>query len=57
MVKTGHLVQQHHTANIPTGTSRLFGWGTGIRKSAGTTTRTYEVDLMATRYMTNRSII
>lgn len=43
-----------HTTNIPTGTSRLFGWGTGIRKSAGTTARSYETDFMAMSYKTNR---
>ena len=43
-----------HTTNIPTGSSRVFGYGASIRKTAGTTARTCSVDLLGLKMAQKR---
>ena len=43
-----------HTANIPTASTRVFGFGAAIIKSAGSTSRNFSLDYMGYRYSTKR---
>ena len=45
------VIGNTHTTNIPTGSSRTFGFGTKIQKSVGTTARLMSLDLMGVRTM------
>jgi len=45
------VIGNAHTTNIPTGTSRAFGFGIRIQKSVGTTARLAAIDLMGVRTM------